>query len=566
MRQRVNIEELEQSTKIRAKYLRALENEEFGLLPGPTYVKSFLRTYAEKLGLDPQLLVEEFRPSYEPRSRLEQFQPLPPRRAGRDRRPAAPRFGGRLARAADRGGHRRCCHRACERGWGRRGWRAGVRDRPDRDAAQQPSRAGAAAAAAPAWCCGSHRSRRPTCAWTEAPDAGRLRGHDRRAADVPRKRLRINLGKRSAELRVNGEPVPFESGPEPIGFEFTPQREPEELPSVSGRATLRVSARAGIVVTGTEVLTGRVQDRNGPWLADRLLELGIELAHITICGDRPEDMEAQLRFMADEGVDLIITSGGLGPTADDLTAEVVGAFQGREMVLDEALEERIADILKPLMRRWRHLDFDAVRAANRKQAVIPEGSFVIDPAGTAPGRRRAAAARRSSCCPARRGSCTRCGAPPSATRDRPRGARRAHRLRAADAALFGIPESEIAETLRVAEEGIEGFEHLEITTCLRRGELEVVIRHEPATSGAYDALAELMRERHGRTSSRPTAPRSTIRSPSCSGTGRSPRRVVHRGLMAARLTDRPGSSGCVPGGVVAYSNEAKGTCSASTLR
>ena len=61
VRQRVNIEELEQSTKIRAKYLRALENEEFGLLPGPTYVKSFLRTYAEKLGLDPQLLLEEFR-------------------------------------------------------------------------------------------------------------------------------------------------------------------------------------------------------------------------------------------------------------------------------------------------------------------------------------------------------------------------------------------------------------------------------------------------------------------------------------------------------------------------
>ena len=134
-----------------------------------------------------------------------------------------------------------------------------------------------------------------------------------------------------------------------------------------------MSARAGIVVTGTEVLTGRVQDRNGPWLADRLLELGIELAHITICGDRREDMEAQLRFMADEGVDLIITSGGLGPTADDLTAEVVGAFQGREMVLDEPLEQRIADILRPLMKRWRNLDFDAVRAANRKQAIVPDG-------------------------------------------------------------------------------------------------------------------------------------------------------------------------------------------------
>ena len=74
-----------------------------------------------------------------------------------------------------------------------------------------------------------------------------------------------------------------------------------------------MSARAGIVVTGTEVLTGRVRDRNGPWLSDRLAELGVELAHITICGDRPEDIEAQLRFLADQGVDLIVTSGGLGP-------------------------------------------------------------------------------------------------------------------------------------------------------------------------------------------------------------------------------------------------------------
>ncbi len=65
-----------------------------------------------------------------------------------------------------------------------------------------------------------------------------------------------------------------------------------------------MSVRAGIVVTGTEVLTGgRVADRNGPWVADRLLELGVELAHITICGDRPADIEAQLRFLAAEGVD-----------------------------------------------------------------------------------------------------------------------------------------------------------------------------------------------------------------------------------------------------------------------
>ena len=146
-----------------------------------------------------------------------------------------------------------------------------------------------------------------------------------------------------------------------------------------------MAARAGIVVTGTEVLTGRVQDRNGPWLADRLLELGIELAHITICGDRPEDMRAQLGFMARQGVDLVITSGGLGPTADDLTIEVVAGFAERPLFLDEALEARIAEILRPLMKRFRDVDFDAVMASNRKQALVPEGAHVIYPAGTAPG-------------------------------------------------------------------------------------------------------------------------------------------------------------------------------------
>ncbi len=174
-----------------------------------------------------------------------------------------------------------------------------------------------------------------------------------------------------------------------------------------------MSARAGILITGTEVLTGRVTDRNGPWLSDRLLEIGVELAQIVIVGDRPSDMHAGLGWLAGEGVDLIITSGGLGPTEDDLTAQIVGEFQGREMVLDEALEERIADILRRLMVRWPNLDMDAVRAANRKQAVIPTGATVLDPVGTAPGLvvppSDGLAGRRSSCCRGRRASSSRCG-------------------------------------------------------------------------------------------------------------------------------------------------------------
>ncbi len=110
-----------------------------------------------------------------------------------------------------------------------------------------------------------------------------------------------------------------------------------------------MSARAGIVITGTEVLSGIIADKNGPWLSEQLRGAGVDLAEIAIVGDRAADVLAALRHQADLGVDVIITSGGLGPTADDLTAAVVGQFTGRDMVLDEALEARIAEILRPLM-------------------------------------------------------------------------------------------------------------------------------------------------------------------------------------------------------------------------
>ena len=89
MRQRLDITDVEERTKIRAKYLRALENEEFGMLPGSTFVKTFLRTYAEVLGLDPHVLVEEYRAAYEPRDEAE-VQPIapgaqPPRARERER-------------------------------------------------------------------------------------------------------------------------------------------------------------------------------------------------------------------------------------------------------------------------------------------------------------------------------------------------------------------------------------------------------------------------------------------------------------------------------------------------
>ena len=321
-----------------------------------------------------------------------------------------------------------------------------------------------------------------------------------------------------------------------------------------------MAARAGIVVTGTEVLTGRVTDRNGPWLSDRLMELGVDLAHITICGDRPEDMEAQLRFLEAQGVDLIVTSGGLGPTADDLTLEVVAGFAGRELALDPALEGRIAVILEPLMKRWPNLDHEAVREANRKQALVPEGATVIQPAGTAPGM----------VVPPRNGGPTVVvlPGPPRELHAMWREATATESFRAALGdvhdyeqsmlRLFGIPESEIALTLREAENRIGGLDDLEVTTCLRRGEVEVVVRWEPRAEDAWRALAGLVAERHSDTLfstdgssvdeqvAQLLAGRTMAVAESCTG-----------GLMAARLSERPGASEYLAGGVVSYADAAK---------
>ena len=320
--------------------------------------------------------------------------------------------------------------------------------------------------------------------------------------------------------------------------------------------------RAGILVTGTEVLTGIISDRNGPWLSERLREIGVDAAMIQIVGDRPEDLLTSLRFMADAGMAVIITSGGLGPTADDMTAEVVARFSGREMVLDAALEERIAEILRPMMTRWPNLSEDAVRRGNRKQAVIPEGTTILEPEGTAPGLVVAPG-------DGTRPTIVVLPGPPRElqpmwatavqTEAFQRAIAGATEYRREIVRLFGIPESEIANTLRDAEdEGLELEPRLEITTCLRRGEIEIATRFEPDGQEAYDRLLAFIRARHadalfsldGSTIDDQLAElldgHRLATAESCTG-----------GLLAARLTDRAGASAYFLGGAVVYSNEAK---------
>jgi nicotinamide-nucleotide amidase len=327
-----------------------------------------------------------------------------------------------------------------------------------------------------------------------------------------------------------------------------------------------VSARAAIVVTGTEVLSGIISDRNGPWLSERLRERGVDLAQITIVGDRPQDMRAALEAQASLGVDLIITSGGLGPTADDLTAAVVGEFCGREMVLDEALEERIWAILQGFRRRWASLSEDAVRTANRKQAVVPSGATVLEPVGTAPGL----VVPPSDRDPARPTVLVLPGPPGElqpmwftalqtpALQSALSGARSLDRgmLR-----LFGIPESEIARTLRGIEEddGVD-LSPLEITTCLRRGEIEIATVFSPSDASVYSAFVDGVRARHGETlfsEDGATIDEQVFGLLVSSGLTIATAESCTGGLLAARLSERPGSSAFLLGGIVVYANEAK---------
>ncbi|HET9117851.1 MAG TPA: competence/damage-inducible protein A [Pseudonocardiaceae bacterium] len=315
--------------------------------------------------------------------------------------------------------------------------------------------------------------------------------------------------------------------------------------------------RAGIVITGTELLTGLISDRNGPWLAQRLAELGVEVAHLSCVGDRPSDLAAALRFLADQNVELIVTSGGLGPTADDVTAAVVAQFAGVELELDEAVERQIGTILA----RFRHLsDFDpeGLRVANRKQAMVPRGATALDPVGTAPGL----------VVPVKAGPTVIVLPGPPRELQQMWGAAlatpavrevlgRAQPYGSAQLKLFGLPESQIAATLREVGESLD-LSPLEITTCLRRAELVIDIRHRPGAEQTRDALIEVIRHRHARYlfSTDGTSLDDQLAAllqgrriglaESCTG-----------GLLAARLTGRPGSSDYVAGGVVAYSNAAK---------
>lgn len=324
-----------------------------------------------------------------------------------------------------------------------------------------------------------------------------------------------------------------------------------QVPGQDGEVT------AGVIVTGTEVLSGQVTDRNGPWISERLGDLGVRVISILCVGDRPDDLGAALDFMAGQGLDLVFTSGGLGPTADDLTAQTVADHAGREMRLDEDMEARIAKILAGYAKRW-NFDPEALAESNRKQAMVPDGAVPLNPVGTAPGL----------VVPGRDGQViVVLPGPPRelqgmwdsalATSPVADALARTEPYRNLAIRMHALPESELAASLREIESETN-LSEIEIVTCLRGGEIYVDIRYRPGSEPAAEAVREGLRSRHERflfseegeladeVVARLLAGRTVAVAESCTG-----------GMLAARLTDRPGASEHFLGGIVSYSNQAK---------
>mgnify|MGYP000026450957 CR=1 FL=1 len=329
-----------------------------------------------------------------------------------------------------------------------------------------------------------------------------------------------------------------------------------EVRGVSARAQVR----AGIVITGTEVVTARIVDRNSPWLSERLRELGFDLVHVTICRDRPEDIRAQLEFMHSQGIELVCTTGGLGPTADDMTAQIVGEFCERELFLDEDLLARINEIISGFSVRM-NWDQEALEAGSRKQALVPRDAAILGPAGTAPGL--VVTPREGSDKP----TVVVLPGPPGELQAIWKEAVETAEFKAVAARtvvfeeqmirMIGIPESDIAKTLREFDEQ-RGLGEMEITTCLRKGEMEILVSHHPDDRARREALMQAFNDEYSHaifSENGETIDEQIVRllngrklalAESCTG-----------GLLAERLTETPGSSKYFQGSAVTYSDAAK---------
>jgi nicotinamide-nucleotide amidase len=312
--------------------------------------------------------------------------------------------------------------------------------------------------------------------------------------------------------------------------------------------------RCVVVVTGSELVRGERRDLNGPFLAHEALSLGLEPARIVVVGDRPEELEPALR----EGLsaDLCAISGGLGPTHDDRTVELLARVAGRPLVVDAALEAEIGGISRAIAERLRrpYTDFET---GVRKQASMPQGALSVGLAGTAPGL----VFEHDGCVvvvlPGPPSELRRLWPKALATEPLQRLLARATPPGRRTLRFFGASESAVARAL--AEAGGDG-DGVEATICARDFEIHVDLVVEPGAERRADELTDRVTaplERH--LFARDERPVEELVLSLCRAAGLTlaTAESCTGGMVAARLTDIPGSSAVFLGGIVAYADELK---------
>ncbi|MBA2462904.1 MAG: competence/damage-inducible protein A [Actinobacteria bacterium] len=310
-----------------------------------------------------------------------------------------------------------------------------------------------------------------------------------------------------------------------------------------------------IVVTGSELVRGERTDLNGPFLARAVLALGLEPVRIHVVGDDPRELERTLgEAVAD--ADLVAVSGGLGPTHDDRTVELVAKVAGRELEVRPDLEREIEEFSRGLAERMRrpYADF---AAGVRKQATLPAGAQSLGLAGTAPGLVVEVGETPVVVLPGPPAELRRLWPNALTTEPVRRVLDRGRPPLRRTLRFFGAGESTVAQAF--AEAGGDGG-GVDVTICARDFEIVLELFAEPEAAERAERLTEDLRERLGRhlysddgrvieeivlELCRDRALKLAT-AESCTG-----------GLLATRLTAVPGYSDVTLGGVVAYGNELK---------
>lgn len=306
--------------------------------------------------------------------------------------------------------------------------------------------------------------------------------------------------------------------------------------------------RTEIIAVGTELLLGEIVNTDAPMIAQGLAELGIGVYFQTVCGDNPDRLKSVLE-VAKQRADLIITTGGLGPTADDLTKETIAAAFGKGLVRDEESMARLRE----------HFKGRTMTKNNEKQADVPEGCTVFqNDWGTAP----ACAFEGEGCL------VIMLPGPPRECRPLFREKvmpflekRRGGALCSRYVKVFGMGESEMASRLSrqmdtwenptAAPYAKEG-ECLVRITAMGKDKEEAFAMTEPAVREVRQVLGDVVYGVDADSLEQVVVQEMTARgltlatAESCTG-----------GLMGKRITDVPGASACYLGGVVSYQNEVK---------